>query len=280
MDSLIATGAAREMIIVVPNTVHMLGGSWYQNSPLTGNWEDYVAEDVVRYVDGHFRTICSAKARALAGHGMGGAGALELGLKHPDVFGCIYAMSPPVFDSNGLADFGILSQGQARKWKEFSSRWQSLDEPTRRKGFRDYIQTHLNSPSRETYVEGLQVSYAAAFAPDLSLPYPHIGLPIPGADEAIKRELARKYENGFGGWENKLQKYLARGETVGSITVEYTSNDDYAWIRKGAVYLSGLMRTLGIPNDLVAHEGNHESTLGKRLETAMLPAVSSHLVHE
>jgi hypothetical protein len=28
------------------------------------------------------------------------------------------------------------------------------------------------------------------------------------------------------------------------------------------------------------HEGNHESTLGKRLETAMLPAVSSHLVHE
>ncbi len=79
MDRQIGNGAAREMIIVVPNALHFMGGSCYRNSPLTGNWEDYIVKDVVEYVDSHFRTIPSAAARGLAGHGMGGTGALELG---------------------------------------------------------------------------------------------------------------------------------------------------------------------------------------------------------
>lgn len=174
MDRQVRSGAAQEMIIVMPNTVHLLGGSWYQNSPLTGNWEDYVVKDVAQYVDSHFRTIPSAKARALAGHGMGGTGALELDLKHPDIFGCVYAMSPAVFDPNGLNDFGIMGEKQVRRWRALVTTWSSLEESLRRKNFRDYIQNHLNSPSQEVFFEGLYLSYAAAFAPDLNLPYPHI----------------------------------------------------------------------------------------------------------
>ena len=271
MDRQLAKGAARDMIIVIPNTVHFLGGSCYRNSPLTGNWEDYIVKDVVAYVDQHFRTLAAASGRGVAGHGMGGTGALELALKHPDTFSCVYAMSPALFDENGLRDSGILADAQLRKWESLVQEWGTMNEKARRKSFRDYMQTHLNSPSQSRFFEGLDVSYGAAVAPDLALPYPHIAFPGPGQRAP---ELLDRYENGFGGWREKLSRYLARGERLEGITIEYGKEDEYQWIRRGAAYVSGLMRSLGVPNALVISQGSHESALGQRLETGLLPTVS------
>lgn len=277
MDRQISNGAAREMIVVVPNTLHFMGGSCYRNSPLTGNWEDYIVKDVVDYVDSHFRTNPSAAARGLAGHGMGGTGALELGLKHPDRFSCLYAMSPALFDQNGLKGFGLLDEKQLRLWRSNLGKWQGQDEPSRRRSFRDFIQRRLNSPSREVFLEGLFVSYAAAMTPDLGLPYPHIALPSPGLPAASETELLRRYENGFGGWKDKLAQYLALGRPLNTITLEYGKDDEFQWLRRGVGHVSALMRSLGVPNTLAMHPGGHDSTLGPRLETALLPAMSNAL---
>ncbi|HYG34173.1 MAG TPA: alpha/beta hydrolase-fold protein [Clostridia bacterium] len=277
IDKQVSSGAMPEMIVVIPNTAHSLGGSCYRNSPLTGQWEDYIVKDVVNYIDSHFRTIPSATARGLSGHGIGGTGALELALKHPNVFGSVYAMSPALFDQNGLRDFGILSDSQLEKWQAKLQQWQNLDESARRKPFRDFIQTHLNSPSRGRFFEGLYVSYAAAVAPDLSLPFPHIAWPEPGALELSKPDLRAQYENGMGGWEAKIAEYLAKGTRLHSITIEYTRDDEYHWLRRGAVHVSGLMRAQGIEHSLEVHEGGHDSTLGQRLGTAMLPTVANAL---
>ena len=38
------------------------------------------------------------------GHSMGGYGALNAAMKHPDVFGAVYAISPGLFDANGLSE--------------------------------------------------------------------------------------------------------------------------------------------------------------------------------
>jgi S-formylglutathione hydrolase FrmB len=277
MDELIAKGAAREMIVVIPNAVHMLGGSCFRNSPLTGNWEDYIVKDVVGYMDSQYRTIRSAGARGLTGHGMGGTGALEIGLKHPDLFSGVYAMSPALFDTNGLRDAGMLSDRQLEKWQARLAEWRGLDEAARRKGFRDYIQSRLNSPSRDRSLEGLYVAYAAAVSPDLSLPYPHIAFPAPGALSRPGTPLIARFENGFGGWPEKVSQYLARGGGLSAITIEYGKEDDYQWIRHGCDYVSQLMRGMGVANELVLHAGGHESTLGRRLETAMLPSISKML---
>ncbi|MEN9717802.1 MAG: hypothetical protein RIQ99_680 [Pseudomonadota bacterium] len=85
---------SQEMIVVVPDSHTRFGGSMYSNSPTIGNFEDYIASDLVDYVDSHFRTIARREARGLAGHSMGGYGTLKLGMKHPDVFGALYAMNP------------------------------------------------------------------------------------------------------------------------------------------------------------------------------------------
>jgi enterochelin esterase-like enzyme len=90
-----AMGAGpREMIVVVPDTDTLFGGSMYTNSPTSGNFEDFIARDLVRYVDGHFRTIAKREARGLAGHSMGGYGTLRIGMHHPEEFVALYAMNP------------------------------------------------------------------------------------------------------------------------------------------------------------------------------------------
>src|SRR5580692_11413802 len=94
MDKQIAAHAVEPMIIVAPNGLNKLLGSFYTNSSATGDWEDYVVRDVVAYVDSHYRTLASPDSRGIGGHSMGGYGSLMLAFKHPDVFGYVYAMSP------------------------------------------------------------------------------------------------------------------------------------------------------------------------------------------
>jgi S-formylglutathione hydrolase len=94
LDALIAAGNAPELIIVAPNGRNAYKHSFYVNSPVTGNWEDYVVEDLVAYVDGNYRTLPTAGSRGIAGHSGGANGALFIAMRHPDVFGSVYAMAP------------------------------------------------------------------------------------------------------------------------------------------------------------------------------------------
>ena len=50
--------------------------------------------DLVRHVDARYRTIGSAAGRAIAGHSMGGLGAIWAGMQHPDVFSVVYGINP------------------------------------------------------------------------------------------------------------------------------------------------------------------------------------------
>ena len=85
---------AKEMIVVLPDSKTIYNGSMYSSSATTGDFENYVARDVVAYIDAHYRTIPDRQSRGLVGHSMGGYGASRIGMKHPDVFGALYIMSP------------------------------------------------------------------------------------------------------------------------------------------------------------------------------------------
>jgi len=49
-------------------------------------YETYMIEDVVGWVDRTYRTIATREGRAIAGLSMGGFGALQLAMRHPDKF--------------------------------------------------------------------------------------------------------------------------------------------------------------------------------------------------
>ena len=52
------------MILVATAGDSVISGSFYANSPVTGNWEDYVARDLVAYVDANYRTVAGPEASA------------------------------------------------------------------------------------------------------------------------------------------------------------------------------------------------------------------------
>src|SRR5690349_15968934 len=84
----------KEMIVVVPDSKTRHNGSMYSSSVTVGDFENFIARDVVAYIDQHYRTIPNRMSRGLVGHSMGGYGATRIGMKHSDVFGSLYIMSP------------------------------------------------------------------------------------------------------------------------------------------------------------------------------------------
>jgi len=94
LDFAIATHRIRPFILVIPNERTTYDGSFYSNSGIFGNWEDFTAYDLVKYMDSHYRTIANKDSRGITGHSMGGYGALKIAMHHPDMFSCVYALSP------------------------------------------------------------------------------------------------------------------------------------------------------------------------------------------
>ena len=85
---------SKEMIVVLPDSKTIYNGSMYSSSVTTGDFEKFIWHDVVAYIDAHYRTIPDRQSRGLVGHSMGGYGASRIGMKHPEVFGALYIMSP------------------------------------------------------------------------------------------------------------------------------------------------------------------------------------------
>lgn len=93
-DRAIAAGVINKFILVSVDMNTPLGCSWYVNSPVTGNWEDFMIQDLVPFIDANFKTLPNRDSRGIAGDFMGGHGAIRLAMKHPDVFGSVYALHP------------------------------------------------------------------------------------------------------------------------------------------------------------------------------------------
>lgn len=90
VDNLILAGKIEPMIIVMPNAETVpYGFSFYSNSTLNGNFEDYIVQDLVDYIDNRFNTIESSDGRAIIGNSQGGHAAFKFGMKHPDIFGAV-----------------------------------------------------------------------------------------------------------------------------------------------------------------------------------------------
>jgi S-formylglutathione hydrolase FrmB len=81
------------MILVNPDAYTIYNGSMYSSSVTIGDWESFIADDLVSYVDSHYRTIANRDSRGLGGHSMGGYGTIRIGMKRPDVFSSMYIMS-------------------------------------------------------------------------------------------------------------------------------------------------------------------------------------------
>jgi pimeloyl-ACP methyl ester carboxylesterase len=108
LDSAMHVGLIKPCIFVIPDQFTLFRGSFYTNSSLTGNWADFTAKDLVSFIDKKFRTISNRESRGIAGHSMGGHGAIKIAMLYPEVFGTVYALSPYVLGLD--KDYGVTGE--------------------------------------------------------------------------------------------------------------------------------------------------------------------------
>ena len=143
-DRAIARGVIGKFILAVVDMNTQLGPSWYTNSPVTGNWEDFVVRELVPYMDTNFRTLANRNSRGLMGDRIGGYGAIRVGMRHPEVFGAVYALHPVGTGS------GIQIMHARPNW-EILANAKSIDD-VRKDGFSQLFltifQAHLPDPEK------------------------------------------------------------------------------------------------------------------------------------
>ncbi len=262
LDAAVAKGGTRELIVVVVNGRNALGGSFYVNSPVTGRFEDYVVEDVVSHVEEGYRVRREPACRGVAGDSMGGFGALHLAMRHPDVFGAVFAESPGLFDEGGLEDEGMLTPPYAAGWRIQTERmggWPEQEAPARLVGLSRQL---LSSSSYFSYRMGFDLAYAAAFSPD-----PDAGPPFVWWDP-------ERLRSGFGHLAEKVARHREALATLRGIHIDIGRGDRLAWIPRGARRLSQLLGEAGIEHRLTEHDGGHVDRLSSRIEAEMLPFFS------
>ena len=117
-DRLAAAPGFSEAIVVTPDAYTLHKGSMYSNSATTGDWERFIADDLVAYMDANYRTLANRMSRGLAGHSMGGYGALRIGMKRPDVFMSLYIMSACCLGANRDPRPDDMAPAEAIKTRE------------------------------------------------------------------------------------------------------------------------------------------------------------------
>jgi enterochelin esterase family protein len=131
MDRVIAAGAP-EAILVMPDGATRYGGSQYVNSPATGRYEDYIAKELVAYIDGTYRTKTGAAHRGVTGKSSGGYGALVVGMRNPEVFGAIASHSGDMYFEAGYKPFF----------------WKAIHAVTKHGGLREFLQAFEAMPKK------------------------------------------------------------------------------------------------------------------------------------
>lgn len=273
VDSLVAAGAIREMILVVVSGRNRLGGSFYVNSPVTGNWESWVVNDVVRYVDENYRTIPKRESRGIAGHSMGGSAAFSIGMRNPMTFSAVFSMSPGVFDPEGLSSCQIFSPREAidAYLKEDSTLAAFSGDARWERFWTDLPRMH--------WTRIFTYAYGAAFSPDPKAGAPCIRYPFQRAGSLLVRDdnVWRTWEAGFGDIPGRIKANWNNLTRLKAIGLEFGTRDENPWIPPGCRYLSQQLTQARIRHQLIPLEVSHDEKLGERMLGGMLPFFSKAL---
>jgi enterochelin esterase-like enzyme len=109
LDSMIRRRQIGEMIAVFVDGSNALRGSFYRTSTATGDYETYIAHDLVNLIDARYRTFATNSSRGITGFSMGGYGAMHLALNYPSVFSVVVAQSG-YYDTTDAVTDGALKE--------------------------------------------------------------------------------------------------------------------------------------------------------------------------
>ncbi|WP_111977521.1 alpha/beta hydrolase [Algibacillus agarilyticus] len=255
----------KEMIIVFIDGVNELGGSFYTNSTITGDWEDYITVDIVNYIDSQYRTISDAQHRGLAGHSMGGSGVLTIGMNRPDLFSHLYSMSPGVFEPGAFENHQIATNPIKDKILKLFTDIAQQSEADAAQSYRSFIASNKNDNNLM-----FSLAHSSAFTDKTEHQAPYFNY-IYAADGTVKQSAWDSIESGFGNVEDRIALNEANFKALKNIVLDVGTNDNYTWIIQGTRHFSDVLTQYGIEHDLREHTGNHSNRLPTRFASDLLP---------
>lgn len=98
----------RRVIVVMP---HLQPFVFTSRGDRPAPVEEFLGRELPEYIDSHYRTVNDRRSRAIAGISMGGYGATLLGVRRPDIFGVVGAVSASLSTGGRPAD---VSAGVAK----------------------------------------------------------------------------------------------------------------------------------------------------------------------
>ena len=247
---------SQEMIVILPDSKTIYNGSMYSSSVTTGDFVRFISHDVVDYIDAHYRTIPNRKSRGLVGHSMGGYGASRIGMKHPDVFGALYIMSPCCLSPMTGGGPGPADQIKERAIageKKVAAAKSPAELATQSPGF-----------------GAVQYATAAAWAPDPKNPPLYFDLPT--RDGVPQPEIVAKYT------ANSplafVDQYIGNLKQYRAISMDVGDQDG---LRFDAIKLHDIFEKYGLANTFEIYSGTHTSAVADRFQNHVLPFFSKNL---
>jgi enterochelin esterase-like enzyme len=236
------------VIVVTPSAFTLHKGSMYSSSVTTGDWERFVAEDLVAFMDGRYRTVAHRMSRGLAGHSMGGYGALRIGMKRPEVFSNLYLMSSCCLTANPNPRPESFAAAEAITTRE------QAEEAARAPGF------------------GVSVTLASAAAWSPNPKNPPLFFDLPARNGKLRPEIVAKWVANaplemLEQYASNLQKYYGITMDIGTADTLLEANRQ----------LHQAMLRLRIPHEYEEYDGDHTNKVGERLESHVLPFFSHKL---
>jgi enterochelin esterase-like enzyme len=237
---------AKEMIVVLPDSKTMHNGSMYSSSVTTGDFESFIAHDVVSYVDAHYRTLPNRLSRGLVGHSMGGYGASRIGMKHSDVFGSLYIMSPCCLSARPA---GPVNPEVEKKLES--------------------VKTAEDS-AKLSFFERAQLASAAAWSPDPKNPPLYLDLPF--KDGVVQPDILAK-------WAANaplafIDQYIGNLRQYRAIAIDVGDQDN---LRTDTTKLHEVLDKYGIANAFEIYHGTHTSAVADRFQNHVMPFFTKNL---
>ena len=255
---------AQEMIVVLPDSKTVYNGSMYSSSATTGDFENFIARDVVAYMDAHYRTIPKRTSRGLVGHSMGGYGASRIGMKHADVFGSLYIMSPCCMSARGAG-------GGGRGGANTAGRAGAPNSAGRGSINMEAALAEAKSPAEAAKLPGValtQLAVAAAWSPNPKKPPLYFDMPFGDLQQEVLNKWAANAPLVF------VHQYIGNLKQYKAIAMDVGDQDG---LRADAGKLHDILDGYGIANTFEIYPGTHTSAVAVRFQNYVMPFFSKNL---